>query len=77
MDADGAMTFLKEFCDGVTVNLPGRVWSQWNGYSTTTDIPNYQALTNPGYREEDIVSAECVDLDDGATQIIFHYQGSS
>ena len=26
---------------------------------------------------EDVVSAECVDLDDGATQIIFHYQGSS
>ena len=75
-DADGAMTFLKEFCDGVTVNsYQAGVWSQWNGYSTTTDIPNYQALTNPGYREEDVVSAECVDLDDGATQIIFSLSG--
>ncbi len=75
-DADGAMTFLKEFCDGVTVNsYQAGVWSQWNGYSTTTDIPNYQALTNPGYREEDVVSAECVDLDDGATQIIFSPSG--
>lgn len=75
-DADGAMTFLKEFCDGVTVNsYQAGVWSQWNGYSTTTDIPNYQALTNPGYREEDIVSAECVDLSDGATQIIFSLSG--
>ena len=34
-DADGAMTFLKEFCDGVTVNsYQAGVWSQWNGYST-------------------------------------------
>ena len=75
-DADGAMTFLKEFCDGVTVNsYQAGVWSQWNGYSTTTDIPNYQALTNLGYREEDIVSAECVDLSDGATQIIFSLSG--
>ena len=66
-DADGAMTYVKEFCDGVTVNsYQAGTWSEWNGYSTTTDIPNYQALTNPGYREEDIVSAETADLDDGA-----------
>ena len=52
-DADGAMTFLKEFCDGVTVNsYQAGVWSQWNGYSTTTDIPNYQALTQGSARRE-------------------------
>lgn len=75
-DADGAMTYVKEFCDGVTVNsYQAGTWSEWNGYSTTTDIPNYQALTNPGYREEDIVSAETADLDDGAKQIIFSLSG--
>ena len=89
-DADGAMTFLKEFCDGVTVNsYQAGAWSQWDGYSTTTDIPNYQALTNLGYREEDIVyiifgrqpcrcrekgkSTACINFKRGNNSIVYSY----
>lgn len=76
MDADGAMTFLKEFCDGRQVTEYDYNTNFWGNSRMQTEIPNLNALVKLNYKEDEIIERSVETSDEGQV-VMFTLTGKS